>query len=615
MSAMKMTFRVAMELVFFTLGQLGAQNPTATLVETVTDPTGSAVMAAKVEVRNSGTNEVRKLETDQRGEFTVPNLPPGIYDVSISHPGFRTLHETGLELQLEQQARMEYRLLIGSLADKVEVTASAPLVNTENGKKGDVMVAAEIAEMPLDGRDFTSLGLLTPGAVVGLPQGGFGSFAAISGARADNTNMLVDGNNNRSAYGGGAVSRPSIDAIQEFKIETSGYSAEFGRLAGGVVNVVIKSGGNQIHGALFEFLRNDKLNARNFFATTIPEYRQNQFGGMVSGPVVIPTLYDGRNRTFFLFSWESYRQRQGSSALAAVPTVAVRQGDFSAYAPIKDPLSPGIFFPNNQIPLARMSASSLKAQAFYPQPNHAGPNNYYAAPPTPSNWDNPMVKIDQILSSRDSLSFRYLKRYDRSATPSTFADFGVRRGDHQLLTGLTYTRVFSPTLVNEARFGYSRTPTFSIPFDQGTNYNAQLGMSGGPTDPKLIGFPEITISGYAQLGPAFQQPNSYTANGFDLSDTLTWVKGPHLIKFGADALRTQYNQLAANNTRGTYNFTNVWTNLSAGVFEFRHNYPGKHAGLPPQHRLWFLFPGRLEDHEPPDAQPRRALRAAFAIAR
>jgi hypothetical protein len=209
---------------------------------------------------------------------------------------------------LEQQARMEYRLQLGSLADKVEVRASAPLINTENGEKGDVMVAAEIAEMPLDGRDFTSLGLLTPGAVTGLPQGGFGSFAAISGARADNTNILVDGNNNRSAYGGGVVARPSIDAIQEFKIETSGYSAEFGRLAGGVVNVALKSGGNQVHGALFEFLRNDKLNARNFFAGTIPEYRQNQFGGMLSGPVLIPKLYNGRNHTFFMFSWESYRR-------------------------------------------------------------------------------------------------------------------------------------------------------------------------------------------------------------------------------------------------------------------------------------------------------------------
>jgi hypothetical protein len=219
------------------LGRLGAQNPTATLVGIVTDPTGSVVMAAKVEVRRSETNEVRKVETDQRGEFTVPNLETGIYEVSIFKAGFRTLHETGLELHLNQQARMKFQLQLGSLADKVDVTAPAPLVNTENWEKGDVMVAAEIVEMPLDGRDFTNLGLLTPGAVTGLPQGGYGSFAAISGARADNTNLLVDGNNNRSAWGGGAVSHPSIDAIQEFKIETSGYSAESGRFAGGVVNV------------------------------------------------------------------------------------------------------------------------------------------------------------------------------------------------------------------------------------------------------------------------------------------------------------------------------------------------------------------------------------------
>src|SRR5260370_22313194 len=179
------------------------------------DPTGLAVVAAKVEVRNSVTSEVRKTETDQRGEFTVPNLAPGSYDVTISRDGFRTLHETGPELQLNQRARMEYHLQLGSLAEKVEVTASAPLVNTENGEKGDVMVAAEIAEMPLDGRDFTELGLLTPGAVTGLPQGGFGSFAAISGARADNTNLLVDGNNNRSAYGRCAGARPRMHRIQE----------------------------------------------------------------------------------------------------------------------------------------------------------------------------------------------------------------------------------------------------------------------------------------------------------------------------------------------------------------------------------------------------------------
>ena len=410
------------------LGQLEAQ--TATLVASVTDPTGSAVIAAKVEIRNSGTNEVRKAQTDQRGEFTAPDLAPGIYDVSITHPGFRTLHETGLELQVEQQARVEYRLQLGSLSDKVEVTASAPLINTENGEKGDVMVAAEIAEMPLDGRDFTNLGLLTPGAVTGLPQGGYGSFASVSGARADNTSLLVDGNNNRSAQTGGAVSRPNLDAIQEFKMETSGYSAEFGRFAGGVVNVVLKSGGNQVHGAVFEFLRNDRLNARNFFAATIPPYRRNQFGGMcLSGPVYIPKLYDGRNRTFFMFSWESYRQGVGTSALVVVPTVAVTRGDFSGLPAIKDPLANNAAFPGNQIPLSRASPASLNAQAFYPAPNHAGANNYYSAPLTPTNWDNPMFTAADRSDpgvSKDDLVLPLPQALRPRGSPGQLRELGVQ---------------------------------------------------------------------------------------------------------------------------------------------------------------------------------------------
>jgi hypothetical protein len=546
-------------LLFCAACALWGQTPTATVVGTVKDPTGLAVMAAKVEVRNSGTNEVWKVETDQRGEFTVADLTPGIYAVSISQPGFRTLYETGLELEVEQQARMEFHLQLGSVSEKVVVMASVPLINTENGEKGDVMVAAEIAEMPLDGRDFTNLGLLTPGAVTGNPQGGYGSFASVNGARSDNTNILVDGNNNRTPITGGAVSRPNVDAIQEFKMETSGYSAETGRFAGGVVNVVLKSGANQLHGALFEFLRNNDLNARNFFATTIPPYRRNQFGGMISGPVYIPKLYNGRNHTFFMFSWESYRQGVGSSALAVVPTVALTQGNFSGLAAIKDPLNGNAAFPGNQIPLSRISPASLKLEAYYPSPNYPGANNYYSAPLTPTNWDNPLFRIDQIVSSKDSLSFRYLKRYDRAEAPAAFGNWGTNRPDHQLLTGLNYTRMFTPTLVNEARIGYERSPTKTTPFDQGTNYNALFGMSGGPTDPKLFGFPEITIAGYAQLGPAFQQPNIYCASSFDESDTMTWIKGPHLIKFGGDALRTEYNQLAANNSRGTYNFTNVWT--------------------------------------------------------
>jgi hypothetical protein len=186
---------------------------------------------------------------------------------------------------------------------------------------------------------------------------------------------VIDGFNNRNPRDGTAAARPNLDAMQEFKTETSGYSAEAGRTAGGLITMVIKSGTNQLHGTLFEFLRNDKMDARNFFATTKPELRRNEFGGLLNGPVVIPKLYNGRNHTFFLFSSESQRQVQGSPTLGVVPTAAVRAGDFSAYAPLQDPLSPGTFFPGNQIPQSRMSGIALKIQPYFPLPNYPGLNN------------------------------------------------------------------------------------------------------------------------------------------------------------------------------------------------------------------------------------------------
>src|SRR5580704_2150040 len=296
------------------LGTLTAQTPTATLVGTVLDPAGAAVQGAKVEVRDTGTNEVRSITSDQKGEFTVPHLNPGIYTVNVTKEGFQVLSEKGLELQLDQEARMEYHLRLGSLSEKVEITASNPLINTENGSKGDVMVAQEMVEMPLDGRSFSDLAFLMPTVLpsVAVSGGGFQSSFVTNGQRGDNVNFVIDGFNNRNPRHGSPQAVPNLDAMQEFKMETTGYSAESGRTSGGLMTMVLKSGTNQIHGSLFEFLRNDKMDARNFFATSKPELRRNQFGGLISGPVEIPKLYHGRNRTFFLFSWESYRQVQGA---------------------------------------------------------------------------------------------------------------------------------------------------------------------------------------------------------------------------------------------------------------------------------------------------------------
>jgi hypothetical protein len=552
------------------LCKLFAQDPAATLMGTIVDASGSLVAGAKVEIRNTATNEIRKTEADEKGEFTALNLAPGFYDVTVSKSGFRTLHETNLELQLEQQARMEFHLELGSMTQTVEVQAFAPLINTENAVKGEVVVSHQMVQIPLNGRDFVDIALLTPG-VLPNAQGGAGSAMAINGARADNTNFIIDGFNDQNPRGGSAQARPNIESMEEFKMQTTGYSAESGRLAGGVLNMVLKSGGNQFHGALFEFFRNDVLDARNFFDAGKSELRRNQFGGMVSGPVLIPKLYHGRDRTFFVFSWESYRQRQGDSRLGVVPTDAQRLGDFSGSGFLKDPLASGACsktsqagcFANGKIPLSRLSPIALNAQAYFPQANRPGlVNDYYGYEVAPDDWDSEVIKIDHRFSASDSASFRYLKRYNRSANPYQSGNtgmFGQTVRNHQTLAGLTYTRTFSPAIVNETRFGFTRTDERDLGAHQGTDYNSQLGLPVGAGDPSLNGFPLFTITNFEALGDGSNLPVHFTVNNFDTADTVTWVKGTHVMKFGGDLLHVQFFQPYNNNNRGTYTFTGSWT--------------------------------------------------------
>ncbi len=331
-------------LASFPSVSLFGQSATATFVGTVLDSSGGTVPAANVQIKKADTGESRQAQTDSKGEFTVADLAPGIYDVTIAKEGFRAIRESGLELQIDQTARMDFHLDVGAMTQTVEVTgvvATVPTINTENGVKGEVMTNREIIEMPLNGRDFTDLAVLVPG-VSPRASGGQGSGYNINGARADNTNFVIDGFNDQNPRGAAAQARPNIDALQEFKMQTSNYSAENGRLAGGVMNMVIKSGTNKYHGTLFEFLRNDFFDARGFFdGSTKSHLRQNQFGGVIGGPITVPKVYSGHDRTFFLFSWETYRQNQGQSKVGLIPTPAQIAGNFSGFKPIADPLASG----------------------------------------------------------------------------------------------------------------------------------------------------------------------------------------------------------------------------------------------------------------------------------
>ena len=556
---------------------LWAQNPTATLVGTVLDASGSAVSTAQLEIRNTDTGDKRKAVSNFKGEFTVPNLAPGPYEVTVIKDGFRTMRETEIVLQMDQIARMEFKLEVGAVTQSVEVTAAAaPLINTENGTQGQVMMGDEITQMPLNGRDFSDLAYLVPG----VTQSDItiqGAQIAVNGARPDNTNFLIDGFSNRDPRVGFVQQRPNLDALQEFKMQTNNFSAEYGQLAGGVMNMVLKSGSNRVHGSLFEFLRNDLFDARNFFDQQKSRLRQNQFGGLLSGPLSIPKLYNGHDRTFFLFSWESYRQVQGRPTLGVVPSVAQLAGDFSQVGPISDALTTGSCpgsigkgscFPGNKVPASRFAPQALAAQKFFPAPNLGGPNNMAAYTVTPVNWDSWILKFDERISDKDSVSYRYTKRYNRSYAPYPNARatgsnntglFGANQRNHTTLTGLNYTRLFRPELINELRVAFTRVDENDVGAFQGTDYNAQFGIPGLTTDPRLIGFPLIFISGYQQLGNGVNFPVKYDINSFQLGDTLTWVKGAHLAKFGGDIRYSQFFQPFWNNARGEFDFTGFWS--------------------------------------------------------
>jgi len=292
---------VLLILLFFVIVPVaGLAQGTGSLTGTVADSTGALVPEARVQVRNAGTNALREVAADGGGSFLVTNLTPGAYELSVTKEGFRLYLAKGIVIEIGQVLRQDMALQVGSISESISVTAEAALINTESGAiKGDVITNQQINEIPLDGRDFTDLALLAPG-VIPMAQGVQGSGLNVSGARSDSTNYSVDGFNGRNPRGAASQVRPNMSAMQEFKMEVSGFSAENGRMAGGVMNMVIRSSTNKLHGEVFEFIRNDIFDARSFFdASTLP-LRRNQYGATLHGPI-------RRDKTFFMCSWEAAR--------------------------------------------------------------------------------------------------------------------------------------------------------------------------------------------------------------------------------------------------------------------------------------------------------------------
>ncbi len=544
---------------------------------TVTDSTGGVLPGVTVEATNTATGVVRSAISSADGLYTIPSLAPGNYGVKASLQGFRTQQRNDIRVTVTETARVTFQLEIGGLTETTVVVAEVSLVETSNATHGIVIDEQKVVDLPLNGRNFTQLGTLIPGVVAppgGLggqsgdaTPGGFGNATGgfnVNGMRNQSNNFLMDGATNNDTFNTGFVLRPPPDAIQEFKILTHAFSAEYGRNAGSVVNVVTKSGSNTLTGSLWEFNRDDALNARNYFAPQTqakPELKQNQFGAAFGGPLL-------RNRLFGFGYYEGYRNDSGITQNILVPSQAQRDGDFSAGAAIRDPLT-GQPFAGNLIPASRISpAAAQLLRDFVPLPNSAG-NRYITSPTVTDTRDQFGVRFDVQMGSRQSMLGRYMRSDTDRLTPRIIAPID-QRAVATLQDGLvSHNFVVNSSLVNQARFSVNRIA--ANPAVTSGLSPRSFGINFANTNPIAAGLPSIVVSGFfgggnAALGDA-QQPFVDRVNHvWQFADDLTWIKGRHSLKFGADVRREAMRIAFINRPNGDLTFSGGLSGNAAADF-------------------------------------------------
>lgn len=547
----------------------------------VADASGAVVAGASVKVKNAGTNVERTTVSNDSGLYTVPLLGPGRYNVAAEKPGFKLATLTNVDLAVDQRLEVNFTLEIGSVSEKIDVVEQSQQLNTVEASQGQVIDNKRIVEMPLNGRYYGDLALLPTGAVPSAPGSRFGGFSS-GGQRVTQNNYLIDGIDNNSVELAGAGRRaemvqPSIDAVQEFKVQTNAYSAEFGRAMGAIVNLTLKSGTNQVHGSAFEFLRNEKLDALNYFTpagAAKPPFKRNQYGFSFGAPVVIPKLFNGRNRTFIFGDYEGTRVRETSTVVSTIPTLRMRSGDFGELTSKKlvDPTN-GQVFANNVIPSSRLDPVASGLINLYPTPLSSNlASNYTFLSPRWQDVDKWDVRVDQNLGTKDT-GFWRLSKQDVSVpdTPSLPAPaYGGGNLDYiteGYNTGAGWNHIFTPTLLLSVRAGWNFTlfKRDNPASTRGQLLNAKYGIKGGDnTIPG--GFSQMSLTGYRALGIGGFNPVDRDSQNRQLSGDLTWIRGRHNFKFGAGFLRSQNNILNQRNAVGNYSFNSQYTGDGAADF-------------------------------------------------
>lgn len=539
----------------------------------VLDASGGVLPGASITATNPLTGVVVTEQANTAGVYVFPNLLPGTYNVKVELQGFQSAARNGVELQTQQTVRLDFSLAIGTIAETVEIVGSAPMINTEDTALGTVIDNRRIMDLPLNGRNFLQLVSLTPNVSAsfansgqsGARQGGDRSEQqlSIAGGRREWNYYTLDGMNNTDVNFNSYILLPSIDALQEFKIQSGIYSAEFGRGIG-QVNVTTKSGTNSYHGTVWEFIRNNKLDALPYaFGTDTPKsspFKWNQYGFTLGGPVQIPGLIDGRNKLFFMGNYEGFRLRNQKDSLFSVPSAAMRGGDFSQLSTtIRDPLA-GAPFPGNQIPASRLSPISRAMLDYYPLPNQPTSglaNNYLAVNKNHTDKDQFNVRIDFTENNKSTWYGRYGWTDEEQFTGGIRLNGGtVKTRAQQAL--IDNTRVLSATVVNEMRFGYNRFYNAA-----GTELNnvmdpiAAVGLALPTKIPAdAWGLPSIGIAGFSGFGPDSNSPYINQNQNWQFTDNLSWNRGSHFLRVGADLRLDHYNQDGNQFARGSAGFNN-----------------------------------------------------------
>lgn len=605
---------VILGLLIFAPGVL-TQTFKATVVGQVLDSNGAAVPNAAVTITQTGTNQTQTVTTGEDGNYTFTQLDPGNYIIKVEAANFKTLNQTNVVLETNQTSRLNLTLEAGNISEQITVEAEAPALNSETSSKGEVITPRQVQDLPLNGRNFTDLALLTPGVYRRPAEDDQGEGLATSGTRTDASNFVLDGINNRSDRNANIGVNTSVDSIREFKVETSTYSAEFGRTAGAQINVVSKSGTNRYSGSLFEYVRNDAFDAKNALAFDVPGtaddesekvLRRNQFGGTFGGPLPFfnfgeggAIFNSGKDRTFFFISYEGTRERRSATAQLTAPNAAWLRGDFSNLlsqgiliydpltlrcvlqnnqpapnpAPVNGQCASGTRsvtdpFPGNIIPQSRINPISRQILQFIPAANIPGTTEgYIARGINRPDRDQYLAKIDHRFSEKNNFYFRFARQRNDGyqAFPSNrnfYPDFGRDATSRNDSYAISDTHIFTPNIVNEIRFGYFNQDTQNLGQNRDQDYNALFGIPGVSPGEDLQGFPAIRIDGYSEFGDRPNDPFNYNLKTFQFFDTLSVIAGKHNLKFGVDIIRSNFVENDVRNVRGDFRFRGRNTNAA-----------------------------------------------------